>query len=35
VHRYFGDPARTYNVGPWTVLVWNRNLLPDIPGNPS
>ena len=35
VHRYFGDPARTYNVGPWTVMVWNRNLLPDIPGNPS
>ena len=35
VHRYFGDPARTYNLGPWTVMVWNRNLLPDIPGNPS
>jgi hypothetical protein len=35
VHRYFGDPARTYNVGPWTVMVWDRNLLPDIPGNPS
>ena len=35
VHRYFGDPVRTYHVGPWTVLVWNRNLLPDIPGNPS
>ncbi len=35
VHRYFGDPARTYHVGPWTVMVWNRNLLPDIPGNPS
>jgi hypothetical protein len=35
VHRYFGDPAHTYNVGPWTVMVWNRNLLPDIPGNPS
>ena len=35
VHRYFGDPARTYNIGPWTVMEWNRNLLPDIPGNPS
>ncbi len=35
VHRYFGDPARSYHVGPWTVLEWNRNLLPDIPGNPS
>jgi hypothetical protein len=35
VHRYFGDPARTYNDGPWTVMVWKRNLLPEIPGNPS
>jgi hypothetical protein len=35
VQRYFGDPARTYHVGPWTVLVWNRNLLPSIPGDPS
>ena len=35
VHRYFGDPARTYNIGPWTVMKWNRNLLPEIPGNPS
>ena len=35
VHRYFGDPARTYHVGPWVVLVWNRNLLPSIPGDPS
>ena len=33
VHRYFGDPARTYNFGPYTVMVWNRNLLPEIPGN--
>ena len=35
VHRYFGDPARTYNFGPYTVMVWNRNLLPEIPGNPG
>jgi hypothetical protein len=34
VHRYFGDPARTYSFGPYTVLVWNRNLLPEVPGNP-
>ena len=32
---YFGDPAQTYNIGPWTVMEWNRNLLPEIPGNPS
>ncbi len=35
VHRYFGDPARTYNFGPYTVMVWNRNLLPEVPGNPQ
>ena len=35
VHRYFGDPAHTYNIGPYTVMVWNRNLLPEIPGNPQ
>jgi hypothetical protein len=35
VHRYFGDPAHTYNFGPYTVMVWNRNLLPEIPGNPQ
>ena len=35
VHTYFGDPAQTYNIGPWTVMKWNRNLLPEIPGNPS
>jgi hypothetical protein len=29
------DPARTYNFGPYTVMVWNRNLLPEIPGNPQ
>ena len=35
VHEYFGDPAHTYTIGPWTVMEWNRNLLPEIPGNPS
>ena len=35
VHRYFGDPARTYSFGPYTVMVWNRNLLPEVPGNPQ
>ena len=24
-------PARTYHTGPYTVLVWNRNLLDSIP----
>jgi hypothetical protein len=23
----FGPPARTYSVGPYTVLTWNENLL--------
>jgi hypothetical protein len=31
IAKYFGRPARTYHVGPFTVLVWNRNLLPSIP----
>jgi len=26
----FGQPARTYHVGSYTVLVWNRNLLPEL-----
>jgi hypothetical protein len=26
----FGKPARTYRVGSYTVLVWNRNLLSDL-----
>ncbi len=26
----FGKPARTYHVGPYTILVWNRNLLSDF-----
>jgi len=26
----FGEPARTYHVGSYTILVWNRNLLTDL-----
>jgi hypothetical protein len=26
----FGEPARAYHVGPYEVLVWNRNLLTDL-----
>jgi hypothetical protein len=31
IKKYFGRPAREYNVGSFTVLVWDRNLLPSIP----
>jgi hypothetical protein len=31
IEEYFGRPARVYNVGPYTVMVWNRNLLPSVP----
>jgi hypothetical protein len=33
IKEYFGTPARTYQTGPYTILVWNRNLLPSVPGN--
>jgi hypothetical protein len=26
----FGQPVRTYHVGPYTVLVWNKNLLSEL-----
>jgi hypothetical protein len=32
VSKYFGNPARTYHYGVYTILVWNRNILNDIPG---
>jgi len=32
VRRYFGVPAQTYHTGPYTIMVWHRNLLNDIPG---
>ena len=30
--RYFGVPARVYHTGPYTIMVWNKNLLKYIPG---
>ena len=31
VRKYFGTPARTYRTGPYTIMVWDKNLLKDIP----
>jgi hypothetical protein len=31
ISKYFGRPAREYNFGPYTVMVWDRNLLPSVP----
>ena len=31
VKKYFGTPDRVYHDGPYTIEVWNHNLLPDIP----
>jgi hypothetical protein len=31
----FGKPARTYHVGPYTVLVWDRNLLTELGRGPD
>jgi hypothetical protein len=31
IKKYFGRPARTYQIGRYTVMVWDRNLLPSIP----
>ncbi len=31
VRKYFGRPARTYRAGPYTIMVWNKNLLKSIP----
>ena len=28
--RYFGPPVRTYRTGPYTILVWDKNLLASI-----
>jgi len=33
IKEYFGTPDRTYHTGPYTVLVWHKNLLLGIPGN--
>src|SRR5579859_2401947 len=35
IKKYFGTPAKIYHTGPYTIMVWNRNLLPSIPGNPT
>jgi hypothetical protein len=35
IKEYFGTPARIYRTGPYTVMVWNKNLLPSIPGQPA
>jgi hypothetical protein len=31
IAKHFGRPAREYRVGPYTVMVWDRNLLSTIP----
>jgi hypothetical protein len=31
IRKYFGRPAQIYQTGPYTVMVWNRNLLKSIP----
>ena len=31
IAKYFGRPAREYHVGPFTVMVWDKNLLSSIP----
>jgi hypothetical protein len=31
IRTYFGRPARTYQAGPYTIMVWDKNLLYDIP----
>lgn len=30
IAKYFGRPAHEYNIGPFTVMVWDRNLLSSI-----
>jgi hypothetical protein len=34
LRRAFGPPARIYHDGPYTILVWNKNLLADL-GRPA
>jgi hypothetical protein len=31
ISKYFGRPTHVYNFGPYTVMVWDRNILSDIP----
>ena len=32
VRKYFGVPVQTYRTGPYTIMVWTKNLLESIPG---
>ena len=32
IRTYFGAPARVYHTGPYTIMVWHKNLLRNIPG---
>jgi hypothetical protein len=31
ISKYFGRPAHVYNFGPYTVMVWDKNILSDLP----
>ena len=31
IRKYFGTPAKVYHTGPYTIEVWNRNLLTEVP----
>jgi hypothetical protein len=31
IQKYFGTPARTYRTGPYTIMIWDRNLLESVP----
>jgi hypothetical protein len=31
ISKVFGRPAHVYNFGPYTVMVWDRNILSDVP----
>jgi hypothetical protein len=33
VRKYFGVPARTYRFAPYTVMVWDKNLLASVPAS--
>jgi hypothetical protein len=33
--KYFGPPARTYRTGPYTIMVWHKNLLSVLPARVS
>jgi len=31
IQKYFGTPSRIYRTGPYTIMVWNQNLLERVP----